>query len=423
MGNIRWVTLLPVAAAVAGTACGGGSSTPPGPTPTQIAKVSGDSQIAAAGATLPMAFSVVVKDANGSPVANATVSWSASGGGSIASTGLTDANGVSTGTRTLGPSAGTETATATHDGLSGSPVTFTTFSQIQGATSIQGNGGGSQTDTVLATLATPLSVIVRDYKNAPVSGVTVNWSVTGGGSVGQPATVTNGSGIASVSRTLGGTAGSQATLATVTGLVGSPVSISATATAGNATQIVLNGGNNQTGSVNNTLATPHSVMVMDAQGNGRPGVSVTWALGNGGGSVSSTSPVTLSNGVASVTRTLGPNAGTHTDTAKVIGLTGSPVVFTATAVTAPLNASVTVGPGIVYSPTSVTIASGGTVHFTWAANSVLHSVSWTGGPTPRPLDSATQSSGTYDASFTTAGTYTYNCAVHGNSMTGQVIVQ
>jgi trimeric autotransporter adhesin len=429
MHRIRWITALGVAAAAAATACGGGNSTPPGPTPTQIAKVSGDSQIGAAGATLPTPFSVVVKDASGSPLANATVSWAVTdGGGSIASTGLTDGSGVSTGTRTLGPTAGTETATATHDGLSGSPITFTTFSQIQGATSMVVNGGGNQTDTVLATLTTPMSVFVRDYKNAPVANVTVSWSATGGGSVGQASTVTNSSGIASVSRTFGGTAGSQTTVATVSGLVGSPVSISSTATAGNPTQMVLNGGNNQTGSVNNTLATPHSVLVMDAQGNGKAGVTVTWAVGNGGGSVSSMSPVTGSNGVASVTRTLGPSAGTHTDTAKVNGLTGSPVVFSATAVTAPLTASVTVGSGgNNFSPSSVTIAAGGSVTWTWASGTVNHNVTWLTAPGTLPPNSSTMSgTGTFTpaaGSFSTAGTYTYECSIHGSVMSGQVIVQ
>jgi plastocyanin len=427
MRRILWVAVFPMVAAAAATACGGGNSTPPGPTPTQIAKVSGDSQIGAAGATLTTPFSVVVKDASGSPLANATVSWAVTGGGgSIASTGLTDGSGVSTGTRTLGPSAGTETATATHDGLSGSPITFTTFSQIQGATSMAVNGGGNQTDTVLATLTTPISVFVRDYKNAPVANVTVNWSATGGGSVGQMATITNASGIASVSRTFGGTAGSQATLATVTGLVGSPVSISSTATAGNPTQMVLNGGNNQTGSVNSTLPTPHTVLVMDAQGNGKPGVSVTWVVGTGGGSVSSMSPMTGSNGVASVTRTLGPSAGTNTDTAKVNPLT--PIGFTATAVTAPLTASVTVGSGgNNFSPSSVTIAAGGSVTWTWASGTVQHNVTWLTAPGTLPPNSSTMSgTGTFTpaaGSFSTAGTYTYECTIHGSIMSGQVIVQ
>jgi plastocyanin len=205
--------------------------------------------------------------------------------------------------------------------------------------------------------------------------------------------------------------------------VGSPVSIGATASAGNATQLALSSGNNQAGAINHALPVSHSVLVSDAHGNGVGTITVTWAVGTGGGSVSPTAPVTAANGIASVTRTLGPSGGTQTDTARVSGLSGSPVVFSATASTQPLSADVTVGPGIVYAPTSVTVAPTGTVHFTWAAMSLSHSVSWTGGPTPLPPDSPTKTSGMYDAFFTTPGTYTYNCAVHGNSMTGQVIVQ
>jgi plastocyanin len=192
--------------------------------------------------------------------------------------------------------------------------------------------------------------------------------------------------------------------------------------------MVLNGGNNQTGSVNSTLATPHTVLVMDAQGNGKSAVSVTWVVGNGGGSVSSTSPVTGSNGVASVTRTLGPSAGTHTDTAKVNGLTGSPVVFSATAVTAPLSASVTVGQGgNNFSPASVTIAAGGSVTWTWASGVVQHNVTWLTAPGTLPPNSTNLSgTSTYTppaGSFSTAGTYTYECSIHGSIMSGQVVVQ
>src|SRR2546425_10970379 len=201
MHHIRWIAVLGVSATLAGVACGGGNSgTPPGPTPTQMAKVSGDSQVGAGGGTLAP-FTVVVKDANGSPVANATVSWAVvAGGGSIASSGLTDASGLSTGTLTLGPNAGTQSATATHNGLNGSPVTFTTFSQIQGATSIQANGGGGQSDTVLATLATPMSVIVRDYKNVPVGGVRGNGAGARGGPGGEAGTTTRAGGGGAASR-------------------------------------------------------------------------------------------------------------------------------------------------------------------------------------------------------------------------------
>ena len=420
----RSIALL--ALALAAACGGGGNGGGPGPTPTTLAKTAtatGDSQVASAGTPLPTPYRVIVRDQNGDPVANVAVTWAVGvGGGSISSAGNSDANGVASATRTLGPNAGTQTATATRAGLSGSPITFTTFSQIQGATSLELNGGGSQSDTVLSTLGTPLSVVARDHTGAVVPGVIVSWSGTGGGTPSQATDTTDGSGVSAVTLTLGGTAGPQAGVATVTGLVGSPLSISATATAGNATQMALNGGNSQTGCINNPLATAHSVIVRDGHTNPKGSVTVTWVVGDGGGTVSSTAPVTGSNGVAMVTRTLGPSPGTNTDTARVNALTGSPVNFTATGVTLP-DGNVTVGPGIAYNPTSVSVCAGGTVHFTWAAMSLPHSVEWTGGPMPRPNDSLTMTSGTYDATFTNPGTYTYICAVHGASMSGTVTVQ
>jgi len=426
MSLSRSIALLALALTAA---CGGGGNGGggPGPTPTTLAKTAtatGDSQVASAGTPLPTPFRVVVRDQNGDPIANVAVTWAVGvGGGSISSAGNTDANGVASATRTLGPNAGTQTATATRAGLSGSPITFSTFSQIQGATSLELNGGGSQSDTVLSILGTPVSVVARDHTGAVVPNVIVSWSGTGGGTPSQTTDTTDGSGVSAVTLTLGGTAGPQAAVATVTGLVGSPRSISATATAGNATQMALNGGNAQTGCTSSPLPTAHSVIVRDGHNNPKGTVTVTWVVGDGGGSVSSTSPSTGTNGVASVTRTLAASAGAYNDTAKVGALTGSPVIFTATGSAEAPSADVTVGPGIVYAPTSVTICPGGTVHFTWAAMSLPHSVSWSAGPVPRPPDSTTKSTGTYDAPFTTPGTYTYICAVHGAAMSGTVIVQ
>ena len=419
----RSIALLALALAAA---CGGGGGGGPGPQPTSLAKtatVTGDSQVASAGTSLPTPFRVIVRDQDGNPVPNTAVTWAVvAGGGSVTPAGNTDANGVASATRTLGPNAGTQTATAAKTGLSGSPITFTTFSQIQGATSLQFNGGSPQSDTVLSTLGTPVSVVAKDHTGAVVPNVIVSWSGTGGATPSQATDTTDGGGISSVNLTLGGTAGSQSGVATVTGLVGSPVSIAVTATAGNANQMALNAGNAQTGCTSSPLPIAHSVIVKDGHNNPKGSVTVTW-VGDGSGSVSSTSPTTGSNGIASVTRTLGASAGPYSDTAKVGVITGSPVVFTATGSAEAPGADVTVGPGVVYAPTSVTICPGGTVHFTWAAMSLQHSVSWATGPTPRPPDSATKNSGTYDAVFPTPGTYTYICAVHGNAMTGTVIVQ
>jgi len=81
-----------------------------------------------------------------------------------------------------------------------------------------------------------------------------------------------------------------------------------------------------------------AVTVRDAFQNLVPGVSVTFAVASGGGSISGpTTALTSSGGVAIVGGwLLGPNVGANTMTATVNGdnVTGSPVTFTATGVSA-----------------------------------------------------------------------------------------
>ena len=73
-----------------------------------------------------------------------------------------------------------------------------------------------------------------------------------------------------------------------------------------------------------------------------------------------------------------------------------------------------------YTPASVTINVGDTVHWTWAGAN-LHTVT----ATDMSFDSGSpQSSGTFDHSFNSAGTFTYFCQVHGAAvMSGTVVVE
>src|SRR5207237_8031102 len=138
------------------------------------------------------------------PVPNVTVTWvPASGGGSVSPTSsVTDAAGHASTTRTLGPTPGTQTTTASAAGLA--PVTFNVQAQVGGATQMAISGGQGQTDTGGPTLPVPLSVRVADALNNPVAGVTISWSVVdGGGSVNPLTSSTNSSGIASTNWTLG----------------------------------------------------------------------------------------------------------------------------------------------------------------------------------------------------------------------------
>jgi len=77
-----------------------------------------------------------------------------------------------------------------------------------------------------------------------------------------------------------------------------------------------------------------SVKVTDANNFGVGGVTVTFAVTGGGGTVTGATPQTNSGGIATVgSWTMGPNPGVNTLTATVTGLTGSPVTFTANAST------------------------------------------------------------------------------------------
>src|SRR5690348_9807569 len=389
-------------------ACSSGSTNPPPPHTYTITKFGGDSQVGAAGTALGAVLVVYVKDERDSSVAGATVTWTAAtGGGNVASaTSQTDLDGHATIQRTLGSGAGFQTTTASLSGATGSPITFTSISQIQGAFTIAAGTGGGQSDTVLTQLSAPFQATVTDHLGAPVAGVIVSFNVTaGGGSLSQAADTSDGSGHVTTILTLPSVAGGKTVQASVTGLLGSPVSFTATATAGNPTQMAKSAGDSQAGVISSALPNPHAVVVKDAHGNAVGSFKVRWVAGTGGGSVSDTAPVTNASGIASTIRTLGSTLGTQTDTASAT-LTGSPVIFVSTGDSVPALAAVTVGPGISYAPTSVTVSNGGKVTWTWASGSIAHSVNWLTAPGTLPTSSGIQSTGTYQVTFTMPGTYT-----------------
>jgi plastocyanin len=399
-------------------ACGGSDGSGP-PMPAQVVKSGGDAQIGAAGQQLPVALEVTVLDASGAPLANVAVAWAAgSGGGSVTPTAATTgADGKVAATRALGPGAGTQTATATVAGLT--PVTFSHVAQIQGATQIAASGSTARSDSVLSTA--PFAVVVRDQNSAPVAGVVVAWSVSGGGTLSQLVDTTDAVGGSSVTLTLTQTAGARNVQASVAGLQGSPVAFTETATAGAATQMALAGGSEQAGPVGATLPLPHAIVVRDTYGNPKPGVTVTWVVGENGGSISSASPQTDATGIAAVTRTLGSAPGVSSDTAKVTGLSGSPVAFTDTA-----GPVVTVSvQNNFFDPTPDTVAVGTFVRFSWLGG-VGHNVTWDTGPAPLPADSPTQTSGTFTVRLVQLGSYTYHCTIHGTpgaGMHGALVTQ
>lgn len=400
---------------IAVAACGGGGGTSPDHTPSQVLVSAGDNQVGPAGQELAAPLEVTVKDASGSPLSGITVAWAtASGGGTVTPSSTTSADGKATATRRLGPGAGAQTTTATVSGVA--PATFHHVAQIQGATQIAANVGLTRSDSVLSTV--PFSVVVRDQNSQAVAGVTVTWSLSGGGgNLSQPTSTTDASGIASVNLTLDQVAAPRSVQAAVTGLQGSPVQFAENGVAGNATQMAQSGGNFQAGPAGGDLGTQLGVLVKDAHGNVKPGVTVTWAV-FGGGSVSPAAPVTNASGIASVTRTLGATAGVYRDTASVTGLSGSPVAFEDTAGAVD---TIQVRDNF-FSPVHDTVTVGTFVVFRWLG-AAQHSVLWQTTPAPTPSNSSIMATGTFVARMTKVGTYNYLCGVHGAIMPGDIVSQ
>ena len=113
-----------------------------------------------------------------------------------------------------------------------------------------------------------------------------------------------------------------------------------------AARITLKDGDGQMATVASPLAAPLRVSVVDADGAPVAGVAVQWSVLSGGGSVSAASVETGTEGISSVTFTLGSAAGPNQAQAAVPGLEGSPVVFSATATAGqPPASSLTVAGG------------------------------------------------------------------------------
>src|SRR5207249_1959535 len=198
---------------------------------------SATSQSATAGTAVSTPPSVIVKDANGNPVAQVAVTFAAApGNGTVTGASqTTNASGVATvGSWTLSATAGPNTLTATSTGLSGSPVTFTATGTAGTAATIAANSPTSQTAQAGTAVGSRPSAIVKDANGKPVAQVAVTFAVTpGNGTITGGSQTTNGSGIATVgSWTLSATAGSNTLTATSGSLSGSPVTFTAAGTAG-----------------------------------------------------------------------------------------------------------------------------------------------------------------------------------------------
>jgi hypothetical protein len=159
--------------------------------------------------------------------------------------------------------------------------------------------------------------------------------VAGGGSVFAGFGMTNDSGIAKERWTLGTVASGdhRVEARAVDPETGEGVvfgTFSATAVPDVPVSIAKTAGDHQVGVAGATLPDSLTVKVADKFGNGVPGVTVTWTVTSGGGSLSQTSATTNGLGRAKVRWSLGTIMGANASTASVSGIPNGTVSFAAT---------------------------------------------------------------------------------------------
>lgn len=196
-------------------------------------------------------------------------------------------------------------------------------------------------------------------------------------------------------------------------------------------------GDGQTGPIGQVL--PNDLRIVVTR-DGQPAADVTVNWSTASGSLTPTSSQSDVDGLSASSWTLGNTAGVQTATATVSGATGSPLTFTATATDGnppppppppPSQISVTVGNNFFRSvrnattnPAVDTVAINGVVTWTWVnTGATSHSVQSTGATSFTSSAEQATSGAIYQFTFGEAGTYTYNCIVHGNAMTGRIVVR
>jgi hypothetical protein len=172
--------------------------------------------------------------------------------------------------------------------------------------------GDSQTVTA-GSAAVPFVVKVVGQDGLPLANISVSWSVdSGGGSLSSATSTTDATGSASVTYTAGTKVSTATILSYVTDLPIFFVRFTVKQKAGVPSALLAFGGNGAA-----TLPDKSLILVAkaaDRNGNGVPGIRVTWSTGPGG-QISAMGDTTDASGLARATFTVGAAPGRYTATA------------------------------------------------------------------------------------------------------------
>jgi hypothetical protein len=255
-------------------------------------------------------ITVEVRSSGNTGLPGKLVGFTVTGGGSVGVTGVqTDSDGRVKTTLKLGTKAGDNTVVATSEGISSKAFTATGLPDVASQVGVTANPASFKATS--GTGSTLTAQVQDKYGNAVTGGSTATSTITfttTSGSV-TPASIAAANGAAT--SVLAGTAAGVVTVgASASTLTAGTASV--TILAGDPSTAAASGGTGQTGAAGSSLPTKLKAQFKDQFGNVTPGLTVTFSVVSGGGSVSPTTAVTDSNGEAQTTATLGGSIGTHT---------------------------------------------------------------------------------------------------------------
>lgn len=291
------------------------SYTGPGANATSVVVAPRSTTVFAGGV---FSFTATARDANGATLATTPIIWNS------LDPAIATITSAAAGAGVAGNARGTARIVAQ---LFSGPSDTVRVNVLLPASQIIRQAGNAQTGIVGTALAQALVAKVAASDGVGVAGTTVNFAVaTGGGSLTSASAVSDSAGLAQTTWKLGSLVGAQTVTATAGTLTNSPLTFTATATAGAATKLVVT-----TQPVNGTAGialAPVVFTAQDAAGNVATAftgpVTVTLGGGPAGATLSGATTVNAVAGVATFsTLAINRNATGYTLTASSTGLTGA----------------------------------------------------------------------------------------------------
>jgi len=303
----------------------------------KITAISGLAQRDTVAQTLPELIGIRVTDANQNPIQGVTVDYQVlTGGGSVsvgAANQLTNANGEAFVNWTLGSALGDNSLQVSVTGLPS--LIYTATGLPDSVAQITKLGGDNQQGVPGLPLAQPFSVGLVDKWGNVASGAPLTFSLVApaNGSLSVTSTTADFLGQAASLLTMGANSAINQIRVTAPGYIGPEVLFSTTAQPGAPSSIALQDGDGQTESAGKPLPAPLRVVVKDKNSIPVPNIEVTFSVVQGDGNFGGASSVAANTnqaGIAQATPVLGSlAAAANRFQGSVVGLTGSPVLFSA----------------------------------------------------------------------------------------------